>query len=497
MLSNRHIQDVRPQATAHLAKTMSYLQLSSAELEATLLKEIDHNPALELVDELRCPECGRRLRRLPCPSCAAPSPDGAAVVFLSPRQAAPFRSDSDDGTEAPEAGMPVRLDEYLLRQIGPALAVEDRGVAAYILAQLDENGLLGEEPVEIAMYKRVTLKQVERVLSLIQHADPPGVGARNPQASLLIQLDALSDTSRIPQDMYDLARVLIKDHFEALGKVDYERIARRLRAERGWRLTTGAIEAAVSFIHRNLTPYPARAFWGDGKMPAGPDSAALRNPDVNITAMDKASGGGLAVEVFTPLSGWLRVNPELKAAVADCTGDDRERWSQALAEAALVTKCLQQRNHTMRRLMQIIAEGQREFILGGDGDLHPTTRVQIAEALGLHESTISRAVAGKSVSLPDGRIVPLSKFFDRSLSVRDRVRCLIERETEALTDDELAAALSAEGVNIARRTVAKYRKMLGILPANVRERQARARQATAAPRPERLLMRSSRPMATA
>ncbi len=151
----------------------------------------------------------------------------------------------------------------------------------------------------------------------------------------------------------------------------------------------------------------------------------------------------------------------------------------------------------MRRLMQIIAEGQREFILGGDGDLHPTTRVQIAEALGLHESTISRAVAGKSVSLPDGRIVPLAKFFDRSLSVRDRVRCLIERETDALTDDALAAALSAEGVNIARRTVAKYRKMLGILPANVRGRQARARQANASPRPDRLLMRSSRPLATA
>ncbi len=112
--------------------------------------------------------------------------------------------------------------------------------------------------------------------------------------------------------------------------------------------------------------------------------------------------------------------------------------------------------------------------MGGDGDLHPTTRVQIALALGLHESTISRAVAGKSVSLPDGRIVPLAKFFDRSLSVRDRVRALIEVETRPLTDDEIALALDTEGTHVARRTVAKYRKMLGILPANVRGRQARA-----------------------
>jgi RNA polymerase sigma-54 factor len=102
--------------------------------------------------------------------------------------------------------------------------------------------------------------------------------------------------------------------------------------------------------------------------------------------------------------------------------------------------------------------------------------VQLAQALGLHESTISRAVAGKSVALPDGRVVPLAKFFDRSLSVRDRVRSIIEGESRALTDDDIAEALAAQGIQVARRTVAKYRKMLGILPANVRTRQARAQR---------------------
>jgi RNA polymerase sigma-54 factor len=477
MLATSHAlaQDNRHQATAHLAKTMGYLQLAGAELEATLLKEIDANPALELVDELRCPECGRRLRQLPCPACAAPKGDGSPVVFLSPRQPANYRPEAAAGDEPPETGMPVALDEYILRQIGPSLAVAERALAAYILAQLDENGLLAEATAEIAVYKRVTLRQVQHVLDLIQHADPPGVGAHSPEESLLIQLDALADAGRVPTGMAQLARLLIEHHFEALGRMDYERIVRRLKADSGQRVTVGTIEAAVTFIHRNLTPYPAQAFWGDGKLPTHSDGAALRNPDVNITSLTEGSGG-LAVEVFTPLAGWLRVNPEFKAALTDSTGDDRERWGQALAEAALVTKCLQQRNHTMRRLMQIIAEGQREFILGGDGDLHPTTRVQIAQALGLHESTISRAVAGKSVSLPDGRIVPLAKFFDRSLSVRDRVRALIEAETRPLTDDEIAEALEREGIHVARRTVAKYRKMLGILPANVRGRQARAQR---------------------
>ena len=475
---NAHIQDNRPQATAHLAKTMGYLQLSSAELEAALLKEVDANPALEIVDELRCPSCGRRLRSLPCPTCAAPASDGSAVVFLSPRQPGGLREPAATDDDLPETGMPERLDEYILRQIGPALTLEERPVAAYILAQLDENGLYAETAAEIARYKRVSLKTAQHVLDLIQHADPPGVGARTPQESLLIQLEGLSDADAPTPGMRNLARLLIQEHFEALGKMEYERVARRLRADHNLYLAPGAIEAAVQYLHRNLTPYPARAYWGDGKTPGSSDGAALTNPDVNITRLDLASGGGLSVEVFAPLSGWLRVNPEFKAAATEGSSDDRERWSQALAEAALVTKCLQQRNHTMRRLMQLIAEAQREFILGGDGDLRPTTRVQLAQALGLHESTISRAVAGKSVALPDGRVVPLSKFFDRSLSVRDRVRTIIESESRALTDDDIAEALAAQGIQVARRTVAKYRKMLGILPANVRTRQARAQRVT-------------------
>jgi RNA polymerase sigma-54 factor len=479
MFSNQHLQDNRHQATAHLAKTMSYLQLSSTELEAALLKEIDQNPALEIVEELRCPGCGRRLRRLPCPTCAAPNGDGAPVVFLSPREPGTFRPSERDSGDPPDVRMPERLDEFILRQIGPALSREERPVAAYILAQLDENGFFREAEAEVAAYKRVSLRMVERILGLIQHAEPLGVGAASAQACLLIQVDSLIEAGQVPEHLRELVRALIQDHFEGLGKMEYEHIARRLRAQHNWHVSPTAIALAVDFIHRNLTPYPARAYWGDGRAALNADGAVLHAPDVSITVLNEAAGGGLAVEVFAPLSGWLRVNPEFKAAVAECTGEERERWLQTVAEAALVTKCLQQRNHTMRRLMEVLALAQRDFILGGDGDLRPTTRVQIAQLLGLHESTISRAVAGKSVALPDGRVIQLAKFFDRSLSVRDRVRSIIQSESRPLTDDDIAEALARQGVNVARRTVAKYRKMLGILPANVRGRQARQQRSTA------------------
>ena len=464
----RHSPEPRQHlTTAHLTQTMRFLALPVAELESTLLKEINDNPALELVEELRCPGCGKRLARGPCPNCATARGDNAPVVYLSPRTPPGYRAADADEAEPRDIITPERLDEYILRQIGPALSRAERPIAAYLLAQLDEDGLLVEAPAEVAAFKRAPLATVEHVLSLIQRADPPGVGARTPKESLLIQLEGLAET--IPGSVPALAHIIIQDHFEWLAKCEYARLAHRLCVPRS------AVEIAARFIQRNLTPYPARAFWGERTTAGGNSGPALINPDVTIGLLNQTPDGPLLVEVFTPLPGWLRVDPEFKAALAECPEADREKWTPVVERAALITKCVQQRNHTMRRLMGLIAGEQRGFILGGDGDLRPLTRARMAEVLGVHESTISRAVAGKFVALPSGRIVPLAKFFDRSLSVRDRVRALVESETRPLTDDEIAEALGREGVRIARRTVAKYRNMLGILPAHVRARLGRLR----------------------
>jgi RNA polymerase sigma-54 factor len=484
-----HSLEQKHHPTAHLATTMSFLQLAHAELEARLLEALDKNPALELVEELRCPECGRRLRKLPCPSCAAPRDDGAPVVFLSPRESGYRRAVDDDDEWAlvvNEAAAPERLDEYLLRQIGPALEPSERPIAAYLLARLNEDGLLPETTAEAAAFQRVRLCEVERVLALIQHADPPGVGARTPQESLLLQLECLAETAEPASQppvgagrdgVIELAQLLVRDHFQALGRMEYARLARAVRCP------LARVEEAVRFIQRNLTPYPALAAWGEGRRArahVGAVDPTLRQVDVNISMLNREAGHSLMVEVFTPLSGWLRVNPEFakQTALAECDEADREKWSRAVMEANLVAKCVQQRNHTMRRLMQFIAAEQRAFILGGDGDLLPCTRAQIARALGVHESTISRAVAGKCAALPDGRIVPLARFFDRSLSVRDRVRLIVAGETRPLTDDQIVEELGRQGVHVARRTVAKYRKMLGLLPAALRGRQAASRRCT-------------------
>ena len=129
---------------------------------------------------------------------------------------------------------------------------------------------------------------------------------------------------------------------------------------------------------------------------------------------------------------------------------------------------MQQRNHTIERLIHKVVVLQRPFITKGEKYLKPVTRVQISRELDVHESTISRAVSNKTVQLPNRRIIPLSSFFDRSLNIRSVLREIIGKEDKPLSDADLVSSLSKEGYNVARRTVAKYRAMEGILPAHLR-----------------------------
>ena len=137
--------------------------------------------------------------------------------------------------------------------------------------------------------------------------------------------------------------------------------------------------------------------------------------------------------------------------------------------ASLLVKCLQQRSVTIVRLMQYLIDFQKEFILKGEKHLIPLTRAKVSTILDVHESTISRAVAKKKIQMPDGRIIPLSTFFSRNMSVRCVLKEIIENEDEPLSDNKLAKELASKGYKVARRTVAKYRMMEGILPAHLRK----------------------------
>lgn len=450
-------QSLRPVATAHLAQTMSLLALSNDELREKILEELSTNPALEVTEETICPNCQAKLaRRGPCPRCSVPNPGEEAVVFVSPRESGPGRSRSAglaEDLDDREPVAPESLAIHVLQQLAADLEEDDRPIAAYILSSLDDDGFLTDPVPMVARTTRAPLGQVERVIDLIARCDPPGLATAGPRQALQVQLELI-------QPGGSLARRILQSHFEQLASKDYEQIARRLG------VTTGQVRNAANFIQDNLNPFPARAFWGAAHSVKAADPNVYHTPDIQITGRAE---GALVVEIFSSMPGWLQVNPYFRKALQEASDEKSEAWKEHLERASLFVKCLQQRNNTMRNLMGELVSRQREFILQGDRHLSPMTRAELAEAIGVHESTVSRAVANKGVALPNGRIIPLARFFDRSLSVRDRIKEIVRQEARPLTDDQIASKLRREGVRIARRTVAKYRAIEGILPARLRK----------------------------
>lgn len=450
-------QSLRPVATAHLAQTMSLLALSNDELREKILEELSDNPALELSEEFICPNCQAKLaRRGPCPKCSLPASGEQSVVFVSPRESGPGRSRSvglAEDFDGREPVAPESLAIHVLQQLAADLQVEERPIAAYILSSLDDDGFLTDPPALVARATRSPLSRVERVVDLISRCDPAGLASSGPRKALLVQLELI-------QPGQSLARQILESYFEKLASKDYGEIARRLA------VGAGQIRRAANFIQQNLNPFPARAFWGSSRTAKAVDPNVYHAPDIQITRLPE---GTLVVEIFSSLPGWLQVNPYFRQALNQASDEKSDAWKEHLERASLFVKCLQQRNNTMRNLMERLVDRQRDFILEGDRHLEPMTRAELAEVIGVHESTVSRAVSNKGVALPNGRIVPLARFFDRSLSVRDRIKEIVRHEAKPLTDDQIASKLRREGVRIARRTVAKYRAIEGILPARLRK----------------------------
>jgi len=458
-------QSMRPLTTAHLAQTMSLLNLSNTELHEKVISELAENPALELVEERVCPICGKKLAGAAvCPVCSRKATEEGPIVFMSPRDSYHPRSgsryDHEDLDFEPTA--PEDLTAHVLQQLASDLRKEDRQLAYYILSSLDDDGFLTDPPALIARATRRPLSSVKEVISLIARAEPIGLAASGPKEALLIQLELLP-----PCDMRSIAEAIITGHFHSLGRKEYEKIASKLD------VGSAQIRRVVNFIQENLNPYPARAFWGTGRHQAAQDPNVFTTPDVVIRSNQSDPDGPLVVEIFAPISGWLRVNPLFQKALKnkDKDANQSEAWTKHLEKATLFVKCIQQRGNTMQQLMSTLVRIQTPFILKGDRHLKPITRAQIAEEIGVHESTISRAVANKSVALPDGRMVPMSLFFDRSLAIRDQIKEIIQNESKPLTDEQISEALEGAGVKVARRTVAKYRTIEGILPARLRQQK--------------------------
>jgi len=469
-----HLPSIRPLTTAHLAQTMTLLGLTAMELRQKIEDELAKNPALELIEGRYCPNCNRPLANSgPCPECFRRQNESSdePIIFISPRDDFIIPRSAVPDNENPFDELIAEyqdLSSYVLQQIATEIAPEDRVLAVHILTSLDEDGLLPVPIIEIASYHHVPVSRVEKIIHLIQHADPIGVGSPSPQEALRVQLQVLAENHPVPP----MAEKAIETGLDLIGRRQYHELARKLG------ISVNEIKVISNFISQNLNPFPARAFWGEVHLPPSKLQDAYYHPDIIISLLNQNEDGPLVIEVISPLSGKLQVNPEFRKAISSAPTNKTEQWQNDLEKASLLVKCIQQRNHTIIRMMHEIAARQKEFILKGDTHLLPTTRASVAENLALHESTISRAVSNKTVQLPNRKIIPLAKFFDRSLHIRAELLNIIAQETKPLTDTEIADILKKRGYKVARRTVAKYRSIEGIMPAHLRARFSRQQHKT-------------------
>lgn len=443
----------RPEARPQTVLASKILQLNSLELERAIAQELAEDPALELVEGGRCQVCGALFSGGRCPLCAR---GDDRYLDRSWERRGSEEGYGEAWDPLSQASSPTSLGDYLLMQMRPRLKPQELAAANYLVESLDDHGLLSIDLEELARLAGSSLEQMERLLSILQEQEPIGIGARSVKECLLIQIRYLEEEERGQPGV----REIIERHWEDLGRGRFEEIAKALGT------TIEEVEGALEFIRDNLNPYPAQAYHPSDRSP-------YIRPDIIIQAHE----GGFIIEIPEEERYRFRVNPlyEVLLAKRAINEEEREHLREYVARARLFISSFEQRWKTLRRIMTMLVEEQRGFLERGVRHLEPLTRAQLAESLGLHESTISRAMAHKYAQIPQGQIVPLADFFDASLPAKDLIKTLISQEAKPLSDGQIAKELTGRGFPLARRTVAKYRGALGILPAHLRRSGRKAR----------------------
>ncbi|MCP3983835.1 MAG: RNA polymerase factor sigma-54 [bacterium] len=467
--------------TPQLQQAIKLLQLSRLELEQTVQQELQENPVLEVleIDEELPKDVGREEE----------APDNA------PAEASGDASDSREASDAekisdidwqnyidayPQTGMGTgvirddderpgfeatltkreSLQDHLEWQIGLSTFTDaEKAAAGWILGNLDEKGYLRSSIEEIARQSGIDEKEVEQALERVQRLDPPGVAARDLRECLLNQLGPLCIKDPI-------VRTLIDQYLDALQKRDFRRIAREL-------MISVEEAAAAARVVAQLEPRPGRAYGGDEPIYITPDIYVYKVADEFHIVLNE---DGLPK---------LKINNLYRDVLAKDRSVEQETrtYVQEKVRAAMwLIKSIHQRQRTIYRVMESIIRHQREFFERGVAYLKPLNLRDVADDIGMHESTVSRVTTNKYCHTPQG-IFELKYFFNSSInrvqgeaiaseSVKAKIKKIIRNEDgrRPLSDQRIAEMLKTANIDIARRTVTKYRESMNIL-SSTRRRQ--------------------------
>jgi RNA polymerase sigma-54 factor len=351
----------------------------------------------------------------------------------------------------------ISLQEHLLGQLRLSeLTEEQQRVAELIVGNIDDHGYLGASVDELAFSTSIPPERIREVLEVIQSFNPPGVGARDLRECLLLQLKRAERQNTLEYS-------IISQHMDALGKRRLPDIARAME------IPIEQVQQAVERIG-HLEPRPGRDFLSEA-----PQYVV---PEVFVQKI----GEEYAVSSNNEAIPHLRISNTYKdlMAKADTSQEVREYIRDKVRAGKALIKSLHQRQQTIHRIAQEIVNRQQDFFTKGVSHLRPMTMAQVAHAVGVHETTVSRAVSGKYMETPQG-VIEMKAFFTSVIptrsgggvsnaSVKESILDMVsgEDKSKPLSDEEIVNRLAAKEIVIARRTVAKYRSELNILPSHLR-----------------------------
>ena len=457
--------------TPQLQQAIKLLQLSTLEINQETARLLDENPFLDREDD-NANQTYSGSNSGDAPSAASSSESTTADTesrsddheWPEPSFAASSASpDDEDENYGEVAADRPSLREHLLWELNMSqLDARDKKIIGLLIDALDENAYLSQPLEEIAellpQELDITLDDLETALVQLQHLDAPGIGARNLGECLALQLQAT------PEDVpgRDLALAIVTRHLDLLAARDFNKLKKALHCD------DEALRCAQDLIV-HLQPKPGMAF--------EQRAADYVVPDVLV----ERHGGIWRARLNPEAMPRLRVN-QVYASILQQRGDgNAQGMVTQLQEARWFIKNLQQRFETILRVSQAIVERQRQFFEHGDIAMRPLVLREIAEQLELHESTISRVTTQKFMHTPRG-IYEFKYFFGSGLAteaggacsstaIRALIKQLVSQEDaqHPLSDSRMSEILALQGILVARRTVAKYRDLLNILPVNLRK----------------------------
>jgi RNA polymerase sigma-54 factor len=470
--------------TPQLQQAIRLLQLSTMDLQTEIQQTLEENPMLEMEEELHGTETEQRKQsetelaqqdaqldmdknqelpdELPVDSEWEDIYDVATAGISNSAQMSDENINDYLENQSAEADT---LAEHLLWQLrNMSTSDTDFAIGIAIIDAINDDGYLTEslEGIHAGLTDEleIELDEIEAVLHLIQRFDPIVVGARDLKECLLLQLEQFDEGT----DGLAEIRLLIRDHLEQIGSRDYARLLKSTR------LSEEKLQELISFI-QSLNPKPGSTI--------SPNRAEYVIPDIYVRKVN----GEWRVTLNPEAAPRLRINPLYAGYVKKSgRGKDNSYLRNSMQEARWFLKSLQSRSDTLLRVGKAIVDRQRLFLEYGDEGMKPMVLRDIAEELEMHESTISRVTTQKYMHTPRG-VFEFKFFFSSHVSTADGGECsatairamvkkLIENENpkKPMSDNKISAFLVKEGINVARRTVAKYREAMSIPPSNERKR---------------------------